>query len=144
MSNAKCQLNRYCEFSVDIVRSQWILWDPRRFQTMLHYDQSMYIKLAHRLYTHVRYFHIILSQSSFICLSSNKISAPFSKNCQKMRHTSELQDIQTQNLPLILDEKFWQFSFEKLLFMERYIKIYKTDPDFCFFWYQVDFTWNWP
>ena len=135
-------LSRYCKISVDLVRSQKMsnyvtLWSVCILC-------SMYIRLAHQLFTHVLYFHIILSQSSFICLSSNKISAPFSKNCQKMRHTSELQDIQTQNLPLILDEKFWQFSFEKLLFMERYIKIYKTDPDFCFFWYQVDFTWNWP
>ena len=34
------EVNRYCEISVELVWSQWILWDPRRFCE---------IRLAHRL-----------------------------------------------------------------------------------------------
>ena len=80
MSNAKCQMSmsmsmsmsgeisRSCEISENLVRSQFILLglsrsreipeDLMRSQTKLYYNQSVYIRLAHRLYIDVHYFYL--------------------------------------------------------------------------------------
>ena len=87
------EISRSCEISEDLVRSQFILLglsrsreipeDLMRSQTKLYYNQSVYIRLAHRLYTDVQYIFLMQSPPGFLVVShscdnsdSNCLSCP--------------------------------------------------------------------